>query len=191
MFRFALIWTKTGWAIFFTNSSRHPNCSIGSWTRFKACLHETRIFGCATHFFVVRPNLCRTTQIEVFQFSSGNAKFRFWSDETNFVFRVNRPLSSMARPVVHGFVEGHSGLASGRRPVAALRHGRDEVDRQVRRDLGSMLWSLFSTIFAIFGEKFGVFLKNQCYDHNFRQFSAKKFGAFLKNQSHDQHFGLI
>jgi hypothetical protein len=29
---------------------------------------------------------------------------------------------------------------------------------------GSMLWSQFS---AIFGEKIGVFLKNQCYDQNF------------------------
>jgi hypothetical protein len=29
---------------------------------------------------------------------------------------------------------------------------------------GLMLWSQFS---AIFGEKIGVFLKNQCYDQNF------------------------
>jgi hypothetical protein len=33
--------------------------------------------------------------------------------------------------------------------------------------LGSMLWSQFSAILPIFGEKIGVFLKNQCYDHNF------------------------
>jgi hypothetical protein len=31
--------------------------------------------------------------------------------------------------------------------------------------LGSMLW--FSAIFANFRQKTGVFLKNQCYDHNF------------------------
>jgi hypothetical protein len=31
-------------------------------------------------------------------------------------------------------------------------------------DLGSILWSQFS---AIFGEKIGVFLKNQCYDQFF------------------------
>jgi hypothetical protein len=30
-----------------------------------------------------------------------------------------------------------------------------------------MLWSQFSAILTIFGEKIGVFLKNQCYDQNF------------------------
>jgi hypothetical protein len=30
--------------------------------------------------------------------------------------------------------------------------------------LGSMLWSQLSTIFPIFGEKIGVFLRYQCYD---------------------------
>jgi hypothetical protein len=29
----------------------------------------------------------------------------------------------------------------------------------------------FSAIFAIFGEKIGFFLKNQCYDQNFAQFA--------------------
>jgi hypothetical protein len=34
-------------------------------------------------------------------------------------------------------------------------------------DQGSMLWSQFSAIFDNFRQKIGVFLKNQCYDHNF------------------------
>jgi hypothetical protein len=32
-----------------------------------------------------------------------------------------------------------------------------------------MLWSQFFAILAIFGEKIGVFLKNQCYDQFFFQ----------------------
>jgi hypothetical protein len=45
--------------------------------------------------------------------------------------------------------------------------------------MGSMLWSQFSAIFAIFGEKFGVFLKHQCSD----QIYAKGyiFGRFFYN----------
>jgi hypothetical protein len=34
-------------------------------------------------------------------------------------------------------------------------------------NLGSMLWSQFSAIFANFWQKIGVFLKNQCHDSNF------------------------
>jgi hypothetical protein len=37
--------------------------------------------------------------------------------------------------------------------------------------LGSMLWSQFSAIFDNFRQKIGVFLKNQCYDQNFAQFT--------------------
>jgi hypothetical protein len=37
--------------------------------------------------------------------------------------------------------------------------------------LGSMLWSQFSAIFDNFGEKIGVFLKNQYYDQDFAYFS--------------------
>jgi hypothetical protein len=43
------------------------------------------------------------------------------------------------------------------------------------KHLGSMFWSQFSAIFdnflTIFGEKNGVFLKNQCYDQNFASYS--------------------
>jgi hypothetical protein len=37
---------------------------------------------------------------------------------------------------------------------------------------GSILWSQFSAIFPDFGRKFGVFLKNQCYDANFAKTSS-------------------
>jgi hypothetical protein len=49
--------------------------------------------------------------------------------------------------------------------------------------MGSMLWSQFSAIFDNFGRKIGVFLKNQCHDHNFLRFSTifgEKIGVFLK-----------
>jgi hypothetical protein len=53
---------------------------------------------------------------------------------------------------------------------------------------------IFLRFLTIFGEKIGVFLKNQCYDHNFGdfwQFSAKKVGVFLKNQCYDQNFAYF
>jgi hypothetical protein len=33
--------------------------------------------------------------------------------------------------------------------------------------------------------------RGRCYDHNFRQFSAKKIDVFLKNQCYDQFFQKI
>jgi hypothetical protein len=54
-----------------------------------------------------------------------------------------------------------------------------------------MLWSQFFAIFDNFRRKNGVFLKNQCYDHNFRRFSTifgEKIGVSLKNQCYDQDF---
>jgi hypothetical protein len=76
---------------------------------------------------------------------------------------------------------------------------------------GSMLWSQFAAIFDNFQRKNWRFLKNQCYDQNFRRFSAKKMafsqkkmlwsqfsaifdnfrrkiGVFLKNQCYDHNF---
>jgi hypothetical protein len=38
--------------------------------------------------------------------------------------------------------------------------------------LGSILWAQFFVIFANFRQKFGVFLKNQCYDQVFAEASS-------------------
>jgi hypothetical protein len=43
-----------------------------------------------------------------------------------------------------------------------------------------MLWSQFSAIFAIFREKMGAFLKNQCSDHIFQKKIEQKTPIFLK-----------
>jgi hypothetical protein len=51
-------------------------------------------------------------------------------------------------------------------------------------ELGSMLWSQFSAIFASFLRKNGVFLKNQCYDQilgKTRSSLRKKRQIFLKS----------
>jgi hypothetical protein len=54
-------------------------------------------------------------------------------------------------------------------------------------NLGSMLWSQFSLIYASFRrKKIGVFLKNQCYDQVFANTSSslsKKRQIFLLNFS--------
>jgi hypothetical protein len=49
-----------------------------------------------------------------------------------------------------------------------------------------MLWSQFSAILSIFGEKIGVFLKNPYYDLNFAQFS---FVLSQKRQFFAEIFG--
>jgi hypothetical protein len=77
----------------------------------------------------------------------------------------------------HGYLPLHSlSHARANIHVKSYHHAPllDSISRPINsnvllriRDQGPMFWSQFSRFLTIFGEKIGVFIKNQCYYQNF------------------------